>query len=474
MGKLVVIENERYRHMTPNRRAFLTQAAAVSAAFAAIEFVDGGTPATAQAYRLPNDRYGPLISDPAGIMDLPRGFEYTIVSRTGDLMSDGFRTPGKPDGAAVFGGLGRDRVIMVRNHELGPNSNLGPFVGSSVPNGFDRTKAFDQGETGIMPGGTTNVIYNTRTRQVEKSFLSLVGTMVNCAGGPTPWGSWLSCEETVHLAADAKGQQDHGWVFEVPSSATRPVTPFALKDMGRFRHEAAAVDPRSGAVYQTEDEGDGLIYRFLPNAKGELAKGGRLQVLAIKGQPSADTRNWESNSFATRTRFDVEWLDITGTHNPDKDLRMRGRAAGAAIFARGEGMWFGAGEVYFACTSGGRAKQGQIWRYRPSRFEGQSDEVRTAGSLELFIENNDSIAMQNCDNICISPRGLLVITEDGGGDNYMRVADRDGRLNTLARNAMPGNSELAGCCFSPDGGTLFVSIQTPGVTLAIHGPFGVG
>ena len=267
---------------------------------------------------------------------------------------------------------------------------------------------------------------------------------------------------------------DHGWTFEVPSEATGPVEPAPIKAMGRFKHEAAAVDPRSGVVYQTEDEGDSLIYRYLPTAKGELHKGGRLQALVIKGVRGADTRNWATKSFATRTRFDVEWIDLEATGNPDKDLRLRGRAAGAAIFARGEGMWFGLDEVYFACTSGGRAKQGQIWRYRPSAREGQSDESSAPGTLELFIENNDATQMQNCDNICISPRGLLVIAEDGGGDNFLRAADRQGRVSALARNAMTGGSELAGCCFSPDGSTMFVSIQTPGVTLAIQGPFGAG
>lgn len=458
--------------MNANRRAFLVQTAAVTAAFSALT----STSPNAQAYSRPNRRYGNLISDPAGILDLPQGFSYTILSRTGDLMTDGFRTPGKPDGAAAFPavGLGRDRVIMVRNHELQPAATASPFPDTAAAKAYDRAKAYDFGENGAMPGGTTTLIYNTRTRQVEKSFLSLVGTMVNCAGGPTPWGSWLSCEETVHLAADAKGELDHGWTFEVPAHATGPVDPQPIKGMGRFRHEAAAVDPRSGVVYQTEDEGDGLIYRFLPNAKGELLKDGRLQVLAIKGARGADTRNWETNQFGTRTRYEVEWLDIDGTQNPDKDLRMRGRASGAAIFARGEGMWFGLDEVYFACTSGGRHKQGQIWRYRPSVREGQSDEARQPGTLELFIENNDPTQMQNCDNICISPRGLLVIAEDGGGDNYLRIADRQGRVSALARNAMAGSSELAGCCFSPDGRVLFVSIQNPGVTLAIHGAFGMG
>jgi uncharacterized protein len=456
--------------MTASRRAFITQTAAVTAAFATL----GGRQAAAQAYTQPNPRLGPLLADPRQIIDLPRSFSYTVLSRTGDAMSDGLRTPGKPDGAAVFPGADRNRVLIVRNHELNQNSETGPFASLEAAQAFDRSKSFDFGPKGALPGGTTTLVYNLRTRQVEKSFLSLTGTVVNCAGGPTPWGSWLSCEETVVTKADIGSEHDHGWVFEVPATATGPVSPVPLKDMGRFRHEAAAIDPLSGAVYQTEDEHDGLIYRYLPAAKGELHKGGKLQALAIKGARGADTRNWETQAYTTATRYPVEWIDIEASHNPDKDLRLRGRAAGAAIFARGEGMWFGLGEVYFACTNGGSRKQGQIWRYLPSRFEGSSGEANEPGTLELFIENNDPASMQHCDNIAISPRGLLVIAEDGGGDNYLRLADRQGKLMTLARNAMPGGSELAGPCFSPDGNTLFVSIQTPGVTLAITGPFGRG
>jgi uncharacterized protein len=458
--------------MTASRRAFLIQTIAVSTAFVGM----GTRQAQSRDYSPSSHRIGALVPDPNGILDLPAGFSYSVMSRTGDLMSDGFRTPGKPDGAAAFPshGLDEDRIILVRNHELRPTAENGPFLDLKSAQAFDRTKTYDVTDKGAMAGGTTTLVYNTRTRQVEKSFLSLVGTMVNCAGGPTPWGAWLSCEETVSLAADAGGQLDHGWTFEVASQATGPVEPVPITGMGRFRHEAAAVDPRSGVVYQTEDEGDGLIYRFLPNTQGKLHDGGRLQVLAIKGVRAADTRNWVENSFTRGKRYQVEWLDIDAVHNPDKDLRLRGRATGAAIFARGEGMWFGLDEVYFACTNGGQAKQGQIWRYRPSVREGHSDETSDPGTLELFIENNDAAHMQNCDNICISPRGLLVIAEDGDGENFLRVADQTGQVSPLARNAMPGSSELAGCCFSPDGSVLFVSIQNPGVTLAIHGPFGAG
>jgi len=459
--------------MSSSRRDFLAQAGVVSAAFAAL----GACEASAQSYALPNSRFGALVPDPNGIMDLPRGYRYAVLSRTGDLMSDGHLTPGRPDGMATFrvASLGRDRLSLIRNHELAPEQPGSPFHAGKPASAITRDKTYDVIDGGAMPGGTTTLVYNVRTQQVEKSYLSLAGTIVNCAGGPTPWGSWITCEETDVTGAEIGTERDHGYVFDVPAEPDgKLVDPIALTGLGRFEHEAVAIDPRTGIVYLTEDDADGLFYRFLPAAQGELAKGGRLQALVVLGQPGVDTRNWDTSpvSFAPRKRLKTAWVDLAAPESPDKDLRFRGRKDGAAVFARGEGMWFGKGEVYFTATSGGKAQNGQIWRYKPSRFEGTPDEVKSPGLLELFSEPNDESRMQRCDNITFSPRGDIFICEDGPEDNYLRFVAPNGAVSTFARNAYEGKSELTGVCFSPDGSTMFVNIQVPGITLAITGPWG--
>lgn len=407
---------------------------------------------------------GPLVDDPAGLLDLPAGFSYRVISKFGDAMDDGHVVGDNADGMgcfAVFPGV----VALVRNHELSPDQrNKGPFQGRQVERAFDRAK------DGLpLPGGTSTIHYDLRRQAVVRQYASLAGTIRNCAGGATPWGSWLTCEENVSKAGVALGQ-DHGWVFEVPVSAQGLVHPVPLRAMGRFNHEAAAVDPRTGIVYLTEDRDDCLFYRFLPESKGELAKGGRLQALAMPGV--TDTRNWSGMGFPTRASGAVRWIDLFGVDSPEDDLRQRGHAAGATLFARGEGIHHDDGEFYFACTSGGVAKLGQVFRYRPSRFEGQAAERGKGGILENFLESSDPNAFNFGDNLTVAPYGHLVVCEDQYTDvvdNHLRGVAPDGRPYALGRCRV--QTELAGACFSPDGSTLFVNLYSPAQTLAITGPW---
>ncbi len=418
--------------------------------------------------------YGPLKDDPEGLINLPDGFGYKIISRKGDLMTDGFLVPGSADGMATFKSP-NDKVILIRNHELSPGDVAGgPFgANKELLSRISPEYVYDFGKgTNPCMGGTTTLVYNPASGEVEQEFLSLAGTIRNCAGGHTPWNSWITCEENTSPPNDEL-EKWHGYNFEVPATLTPKLAhPTPIKAMGRFNHEAVCVDPRTGIVYQTEDRGDGLIYRYLPNSKGNLHTGGILQVLAIKGQPGFETRNWADlpdQKMTIGQKYKVEWLDIDGIEAPDDDLRYRGFAKGAARFARGEGIWFGENEFYFACTNGGHLEHGQIFRYTPSPYEGQTEENNEPGSLEIFIEPNNSALVESCDNLTIASHGDLVICEDKLTPHIVGVTP-EGGIYHIAKN-VGYKSEFAGATFSPDGKILFVNIQGPGLTLAIDGPW---
>lgn len=465
-----------------SRRSLIRSAASVAVAAPALQLMGGATGEGARPATRQRVSSLALAPDPKGLLDLAPGLTYTVLSRTGEEMTDGLLEPGHHDGMAAFPVEGDPtRCLLVRNHELGATSPVSAFGADlSRVQKIARDRVYDLSPGGApFAGGATTALVNLRSMRVERRHLSLAGTAVNCAGGPTPWGSWLSCEET-QIMPGAEVSQRHGFIFEVPAALTTPAAPVPLTAMGRFTHEAAAVDPATGVVYLTEDTADSLFYRFLPAARGELAKGGRLQALALVEQSAADTRNWSAAQggdpalrMVANRKYAARWIDLSDVEAPDGDLRLRGRKAGAAIFARGEGIAFaleaGGPAIYFACTSGGPARIGQIWRYLPSAYEGMPREADAPGELELFVESTGENVFEKCDNIVASARGELIVCEDGDGDNFIRAITPDGLIYTLARNADAGKSEFCGACFSPDGQTLFVNIQKPGITLAITG-----
>jgi secreted PhoX family phosphatase len=473
--------------MHTTRRDFLRQSLAVSVGFHGLHMlVAQGGPLSARRPNEPLDPgFGSLVSDPRRIIDLPAGFSYTIISRRGDKMDDGLLVPGQPDGMAAFAAP-NGKVILIRNHENELKwVEKGPFgTQNELLEKFDSRFIYDRGRKGRpCQGGTTTLLYDPVSRKLERQFLSLAGTEYNCAGGRTPWGTWITCEEATHRAGSETGHdQDHGFAFEVSPSLDGPTRPEPLRAMGRFRREAIAIDPRSGIAYQTEDLDDGLVYRFVPAKPGDLAKGGKLQALASTESPSLDTRNWLDEksgaalgpAISVRARIPVRWIELDDVEAPKDDLRTRGFAAGAARFARNEGAWFGRNTVFFAATSGGRARKGQIWKYTPSPDEGTPREKESPGFLELFIEPNDPGVIDNCDNLTIAPWGDLIVCEDACDpkdfENYLVGVTPDGRLYRLARNA-DTKSEFAGAVFTPDGSTLFVNLQDAGLTLAIQGPW---
>lgn len=414
-----------------------------------------------------NGGYGPLRPVKAANADetylaLPEGFQYTVFSKTGAPMADGNPTPPRHDGMAAFAANGR--IHLVRNHEI--NNRIGK-AGLALG---DPKRAYDP----LAGGGTTTLVIDPKTRQVVKDYVSLSGTLQNCAGGPTPWGSWITCEETILGKTKITGSQDqqwggfeqnHGYCFEVPAFAEGMVAPVPLKAMGRFVHEAIAVDPKTGIVYETEDNNPSGLYRFIPKRKGKLAEGGKLQMLAIKGRPDFDTRMGQKAG----ERLPVEWVDIANPDPAEADTDShavfnQGKAKGGASFARLEGCWYGNGSIFITATSGGNQRLGQVWEYNPK-----------GNYLTLIFESPSAEVMEMPDNICVSPRGGLVVCEDGRGDNYVRGLTQKGQIFDFANNIMPSvgpeKGEFAGATFSPDGQTLFVNIQSPGVTFAIWGPW---
>lgn len=452
-----------------NRRRFLKCLAATAA-----------SPSIARNSRAGEAGVGPLRADPGKLLDLPDGFSYRVVSRSGDSMDDGFKVPPAHDGMAAF--PGRDgRIILVCNHEMPPAFPEYSAFGTgfaTLPAAI-KERVYDHGG-GTSPGagGTTTTVYNPQTGRTEHQHLSLAGTELNCAGGPTPWGSWLSCEECfenpgVDLVLWRKyfRRQRHGYVFEVPSTANGLVAPVPIIGMGRFKHEACAVDPRTGIVYLTEDRSHSLFYRYIPDVPGNLAEGGRLQALSVAGQPSLLTHNWDGDAnVPLRSALQTLWIDLDNVDPVTDNLRKRGAKQGAAMFARGEGLCFAGDRLAFTCTIGGPARRGQVFTYLPGPLEGTDGEAERPGQLELIAEADASSLLTNADNLTMAPWGDLIVCEDSVDDlhNGLVGIRPDGTQYFIAYNAY-SRSELAGVCFSPDGSILFVNIQYPGMTVAITG-----
>lgn len=439
--------------ITQNRRQFLT---ATGTAFAAL--IASGCVARSASIGMSDPSfagYGPLISDPEGLLDLPEGFSYRLISSLGDSMTGGGTVPDKADGMGCLD-LGNNELVLVRNHELIPSDESG----GAIAHGFGTHNG------NIVPGGTTNIVLDADTLKVKRQFRSLGGTIRNCSGGVTPWGSWLTCEEAPTGPGQRHGEGlavNHGWVFEIPGTAEGLVPAEPLRAMGRFNHEAACVDPETGYVYMTEDRDDGVLYRFLPKEPGNLKAGGQLQAMAIEG--ISDTRNWAARSTLVGASHQVRWVNLDNVEAPEDDLRARAAAKGAALFARGEGIHMGQDDLYFCSTSGGAKQLGQIFRLVPGREAGPD-------SVELFFESESKEQFNYGDNLCVAPNGHLIVCEDQYTDvvdNHLRGITPAGAPYDFARLRI--QTEPAGACFSPDGKWMFMNAYAPTRTLAITGPW---
>lgn len=404
------------------------------------------------------------------LLRLPPGFSYRAISMTGQLMGDGALVPACHDGMACFPAPG-GHYRLVRNHELNfAENHYGNSAGCMAANGNLYDPFLKNRKLG--GGGTSTLILNHQG-ELKNHYVSLAGTLRNCAGGATPWGSWISCEETVDTPQySSRLARKHGYAFEVPAALGVAVEPVPLIAMGRFNHEAIACDPHSGHIYQTEDRADGLFYRFVPAAGrptrfGDLQKGGLLYAMSIdltataicdgatlhRINDSVDTRRG-TKSFLGQP-LPVEWVPIEDV-DPDQDtVRSEGQSKGAALFSRGEGAWYGNGLVYFSATSGGDDGVGQIWGYCPRQE-----------TVTLLVESVSGGLLQNPDNLCVAADGTLYVCEDGFGEQSLVGVDRWGRLFAFAVNNY-NQSEFTGVCLSHDSRFMFMNIQTFGVTLVI-------
>jgi uncharacterized protein len=433
-----------------------------------------------------NGGYGPLFPvadqrDGVVRLRLPKGFGYRSFGLTGQRMEDGVNTPGRHDGMAAFAGP-NGKIRLVRNHEVNGNRVNGAFG--------DRARAYDRSAL----GGTTTLEV-TATADSVRSWVSLNGTQMNCAGGATPWNTWITCEETVNgpdVGADFTGtpntalEQKHGYIYEVPAAwgpgDYHKVLP--VRSAGRFAHEAVAVDPVTGHLYMTEDDFGfpAGFYRYLPptdpRAAGGYRDGGVLQMLRAVGHPGLET------SFGQEVgdSYTCDWVTIA---DPDPDMSgmtnneaiqavaNQGFEQGAAKFARLEGLVYHDGIMYIDATEGGDVGDasagygngyGQIWAYDTG---GQT--------LTLVFESPGPDVLDLPDNLEISPRGSLVLCEDGTVDNYIRGLTAAGKLFDFAENLFSPREEFAGATFSPNGNTLFVNMQASnGLTYAIWGAFRKG
>ncbi|MEU2654800.1 alkaline phosphatase PhoX [Streptomyces sp. NPDC007325] len=456
--------------MSVTRRQILARTGASVAGIAftgALADLFAGSPAAAE----PLGGYGPLVPDPDGLLDLPAGFSYRVLSREGERLRSGEGpVPSRFDGMGAFPAA-NGALHLVRNHENRSDARLGvPAV-----TGLTYDPGAKGGCTVLGLGPDGEVLEGAAGERV-----GVAGTAVNCAGGATPWGTWLTCEETEDKAGTKGYEKDHGFVFEVDPADPHRTGAVPLTALGRFAHEAVAVDPYTGVVYETEDAFEhpfGLFYRFLPlmplGGTGSLRAGGTLQAMRVPGVPDLSVVREPGTVFRR-----VEWVPVPDPQAAGTPIRFQDFGPGGITHAQKlEGCYWGGTCVYFvssyARTSDGSGAThfGQVWKYEPL--------TRRLTLAVVFGPDTDvRLPGESPDNICLAPTGGLMVCEDGGGAQHVFGVNRSGEVYAVARGRQdigkpgaPEWGEFAGVTFSPDGTTMFVNCYTPGTTFAVTGPW---
>lgn len=382
------------------RRNFL-RGAVITGSAAAL----GGTLWRGAAYADPAQPgagpYGALGSADGNNIRLPAGFTSRVIARSGQTVpGTSYTWHNAPDGGACYAdGSG---WIYVSNSEISPSGGAGAVRFSSA---------------GAITG----------------AYRILSSTRQNCAGGSTPWNTWLSCEEVTR-----------GYVYETDPWGVKAAV--RRDAMGLFKHEAAAADPVRKAIYLTEDETNGCFYRFVPTTWGDLSVG-TLQVLRA----------------GTATSGTFTWVTV-----PDPDgspTQTRDQVSGAKRFNGGEGCYYADGSVWFTTKGDNR-----VWRVDPaaSTYELTYDDSLVSGG---------GAPLTGVDNVTGSSSGDLFVAEDGGNLEICVITPDDVVAPFLRVDGQSG-SEITGPAFSPDGSRLYFSSQrgtsgssSGGITYEVTGPF---
>ena len=461
--------------MNLDRRSFLgaTAAAGLIAATADVTFA-------APAAKIPNPAtadLSPITDD--GKLALPRGFKAIRVSTIGvePVLDDRGgkvvgKTPSNLDGTGCFEVAGA--VRLVRNHEC--------RASASVPVPLVKGTVYDDGVPHGMGGNT--VVETRRDGRFVQQWVALSGTIRNCAGGETPWGSWLACEEDttkagtkVTSSVDKKEyvtKKDHGYVFEVFPDVVANQIPEPIKAWGRAVWEGAAIGPDRTQAYLTEDVGGGLFYRWTAPRGRKIRAGiarqfsatdGVLQAAQLVKNGKALVHYGELGPDDLNKPYPVKWLD-GGADRQAQKSDLRTQYPGATVHPKIEGCWPDASGLWFTLSF--------VNANEATKYGIDQD----AGMIMYYDYSHQTLTMREYyptggyfdspDNITVSPWGSVLIAEDGSDPNHL-IAFSPARGSRPLAKEIAERGEWAGPCFAANGRVLFANIQGD-CTYAITGP----